>query len=59
MENAPHRTAEQIKILRLLAKEYPGIPAASATLVSLNALCNLPQRHRAFHERSARRGGGV
>ena len=43
MENAPHRTAEQIKILRLLAKEYPGIPAASATLVSLNALCNLPK----------------
>lgn len=26
MENATHRTAEQIKILRLLAKEYPGIP---------------------------------
>ncbi len=43
MENATHRTAEQIKILRLLAKEYPGIPAASATLVSLNALCNLPK----------------
>lgn len=43
MENAPHRTAEQIKILRLLSKEYPGIPAASATLVSLNALCNLPK----------------
>lgn len=36
-------TREQLKILDLLAKEYPSIPLASATLVNLNALCNLPK----------------
>ena len=36
-------TKEQQKILRLLAKEYPSIPLASATLVNLNAICNLPK----------------
>ena len=36
-------TQEQIKILRLLAAEYPSIAVASATLVSLNALSNLPK----------------
>lgn len=36
-------TPEQMKILRLLANEYPSIPLASATLVNLNALVNLPK----------------
>ena len=36
-------TKEQIKILRLLAAEYPSIALASATLVNLNALSNLPK----------------
>ena len=39
----PAYTKEQIKILRLLAAEYPSIAVASATLVSLNALSNLPK----------------
>lgn len=43
MEATSHRTPEQIKILKLLSKEYPSIPAASATLVNLTALCNLPK----------------
>ena len=36
-------TKEQLKILRLLAAEYPSIALASATLVNLNALSNLPK----------------
>ena len=36
-------TNEQLKILTLLAKEYPSMASASATLVNLNALCNLPK----------------
>ncbi len=36
-------TKEQLKILNLLAAEYPSIALASATLVNLNALCNLPK----------------
>ena len=43
MEIKTPYTSEQLKILGLLAKEYPSISAASATLVSLNALCNLPK----------------
>lgn len=43
MESDTHRTPEQLKILKLLAKEYPSIPAASATLVDLTALCDLPK----------------
>ena len=43
MEVKKTYTREQIKILNLLAKEYPSIPFASATLVNLNALCNLPK----------------
>ncbi len=34
---------EQLKILNLLAAEYPSIALASATLVNLNALSNLPK----------------
>jgi len=36
-------TNEQLKILRLLAAEYPSIALAGATLVNLNALSNLPK----------------
>ena len=36
-------TKEQLKILRLLSAEYPSIALASATLVNLNALSNLPK----------------
>ena len=36
-------TKEQLKILRLLAAEYPSIALASSTLVNLNALSNLPK----------------
>ena len=36
-------TKEQLKILRLLATEYPSIALASATLVNLKALSNLPK----------------
>ena len=36
-------TNDQLKILRLLSAEYPSISVASATLVNLNALCNLPK----------------
>ena len=36
-------TKEQLKILRLLAAEYPSIALASATLVNLKALANLPK----------------
>ena len=36
-------TKEQLKILRLLAAEYPSISTVSATLVKLNALSNLPK----------------
>ena len=36
-------TKEQLKILRLLAAEYPSISMAGATLVNLTALCNLPK----------------
>ncbi len=36
-------TKEQLKILNLLAAEYPSIAKASATLVNLNALSNLPK----------------
>ena len=36
-------TKEQLKIFRLLAAEYPSIALASATLVNLNALSNLPK----------------
>lgn len=36
-------TKEQLKILNLLAGEYPSIAVASATLVNLNALSNLPK----------------
>ena len=36
-------TKEQLKILRLLAAEYPSIALAGATLVNLNALSNLPK----------------
>ncbi len=36
-------TKEQLKILNLLAAEYPSIAIASATLVNLNALSNLPK----------------
>lgn len=43
MDHVTQRTPEQVKILRLLAKEYLSIPAVSATLVNLNALCNLPK----------------
>lgn len=43
MEIKQTYTKEQEKILRLLAKEYPSIPLASATLVNLNAICNLPK----------------
>ncbi len=34
---------EELKILNLLAAEYPSIALASATLVNLNALSNLPK----------------
>lgn len=34
---------EEMKILTLLAAEYPSMALASATLVNLNALCNLPK----------------
>ncbi len=34
---------EELKILNLLAAEYPSIALASATLVKLNALSNLPK----------------
>lgn len=43
METKKTYTPEQLKILRLLAKEYPSIPLASATLVNLTALCALPK----------------
>lgn len=43
MEPNTRRSPEQLKILKLLSKEYPGIPEASATLVNLTALCNLPK----------------
>ena len=36
-------TKDQLKILNLLAAEYPSIAIASATLVNLNALSNLPK----------------
>ncbi len=36
-------TKEQLKILNLLAGEYPSMAVASATLVNLNALSNLPK----------------
>lgn len=36
-------TKEQLKILNLLAAEYPSIALASSTLVNLNALCSLPK----------------
>lgn len=36
-------TKDQLKILNLLASEYPSIAIASATLVNLNALSNLPK----------------
>jgi len=36
-------TKEQLKILRLLAAEYPSISMAGATLVNLTAICNLPK----------------
>ncbi len=38
-----HYTKEELKILNLLAAEYPSIALASATLVNLNALSNLPK----------------
>ena len=43
METTAKYTKEQLKILRLLSAEYPSIALASATLVNLNALCNLPK----------------
>ncbi len=36
-------SVEELKILNLLAAEYPSIALASATLVNLNALSNLPK----------------
>ena len=36
-------TKDQLKILRLLAAEYPSIALAGATLVNLTALSNLPK----------------
>ncbi len=38
-----HYSKEELKILNLLAAEYPSIALASATLVKLNALSNLPK----------------
>jgi len=43
METTTKYTKEQLKILNLLSAEYPSIALASATLVNLNALCNLPK----------------
>lgn len=37
------RSESELKILKLLAKAYPSIQSASATLVNLTALCNLPK----------------
>ena len=44
MENVKTKySKEEMKILTLLAAEYPSMALASATLVNLNALCNLPK----------------
>ena len=36
-------TAEQIKILQLLSKEFPTIQKVGAEIVNLNAISNLPK----------------
>lgn len=42
MEKTAH-TPEQIKMLKLLANEYPSIQTAGAAVVNLNAILNLPK----------------
>ncbi len=42
MEKTAH-TPEQIKMLNLLAKQYPSIQTAGAAVVNLNAILNLPK----------------
>ena len=36
-------TADQIKLLQLLSKEFPTIPKVGAEIVNLNAISNLPK----------------
>ena len=39
------------KYLKLLAKEYPTIQAASSEIVNLTAICQLPKGSRIFFQR--------
>lgn len=42
MKKTPH-TPEQLKMLRLLARQYPSIQTVGAAIVNLNAILNLPK----------------